>query len=39
MDDHRAFHTGLLRAIAKQIGWQRLRLLVEELARQDEASR
>jgi hypothetical protein len=35
MDD-RSFHIGLLRAIAKQIGWKRLRELVDELARGEE---
>ena len=32
MDDQRAFHIGLLRSIAKQIGWDRLKALVAELA-------
>ena len=34
MDEQRAFYVGILRAIAKQIGWDRLRALVEELARE-----
>lgn len=32
VDSERAFHIGLLRAIAKQIGWERLKALVAELA-------
>jgi hypothetical protein len=31
---HRDFYIGLLRQIAQDIGWERLRALVEELAQE-----